>query len=143
MRPSPVFPASDRLRPAAALALAAAVAVLLGACGGGGSSSATSSAPAGGATTSAAPASPGAAMAAAVHIKDFAFAPTSQTVKAGDTVTWTNDDSTEHTVTADDGSFDSGRLAPGATFSHTFAAAGTVAYHCTIHPNMTAKVVVQ
>jgi plastocyanin len=145
MRTSPVFPASYPTRPAGALALAAAVAVLLAACGGGGSSPSASSAPPGGSTmTSAAPSSAGASMAAAaVHIKDFAFAPASQTVKAGETVTWTNDDSTEHTVTADDGSFDSGRLAPGATFTHTFAAAGTFAYHCTIHPNMTAKVVVQ
>ncbi|MPV87830.1 cupredoxin domain-containing protein [Georgenia ruanii] len=79
--------------------------------------------------------------AAAVQIKNFAFAPASQTVAAGQTVTWTNDDSTDHTVTADDNSFDSGRLAPGKTFTHTFATAGTYAYHCAIHPNMTGTVV--
>ena len=62
---------------------------------------------------------------------------------AGTTVTWTNSDSTQHTVTADDGSFDSGVLAQGQTFSHTFDTAGTIAYHCTIHPNMQATVTVQ
>ncbi|WP_127127841.1 cupredoxin family copper-binding protein [Georgenia sp. SYP-B2076] len=81
--------------------------------------------------------------AAAVQIKDFAFAPSPLTVAAGTTVTWTNQDRTAHTVTADDGSFDSGRIAPGATFQHTFAASGTVAYHCTIHPGMRATVVVR
>jgi plastocyanin len=48
-------------------------------------------------------------------------------------VTWTNNDSVPHTVTADDGSFDSGTLQPGQTFSHTFTSAGKVTYHCAIH----------
>jgi len=120
------------------------MAVLLGACGGGGSpTSVATSTPAGGpTTTSAAPSPAGASMAAAgVQIKNFAFAPASQTVTAGQTVTWKNDDTTDHTVTADDNSFDSGLLAPGKTFTHTFAAAGTYAYHCVIHPNMTGTVV--
>jgi plastocyanin len=59
-------------------------------------------------------------------------------------VTWTNNDTAAHTITADDGSFDSGNLNPGDTFTHTFAtAAGTVAYHCNYHPNMVATIVVQ
>jgi plastocyanin len=45
-------------------------------------------------------------------------------------------------VTADDGSFDSGSLATDATFSQTFDAAGTFAYHCTIHPSMTGTITV-
>jgi hypothetical protein len=77
-----------------------------------------------------------------VDIVDFAFNPSSVAVDAGATVTWTNQDSTAHTVTADDGSFDSGTLAAGASFSFTFTSAGTVSYHCTIHPNMVGSVVV-
>ena len=77
-----------------------------------------------------------------VTIKSFAFDPDSVTVKAGDTVTWTNQDSAAHTVTADDNSWTSPNIAKGATFSHTFTTAGTVAYHCSIHPTMKATVVV-
>jgi plastocyanin len=77
-----------------------------------------------------------------VSIKNFAFSISSLSVKSGTTVTWTNNDATTHTVTADDGSFDSGNIAPGATFMHTFSTAGTIAYHCSIHTTMKAKVVV-
>ena len=79
----------------------------------------------------------------AVAIAGFAFGPDTLTVPSGTTVTWTNDDSTSHTVTADDDSFDSGSLADGATFEHTFDEAGTFAYHCEIHPTMTGEVVVE
>jgi len=78
----------------------------------------------------------------AVDIKDFAFSPADLEVSVGTTVTWTNDDSATHTVTADDGSFDSGDLANGATFSQTFDTAGTFTYHCAKHPNMTATITV-
>jgi hypothetical protein len=77
-----------------------------------------------------------------VSIVDFAFQPNSLEVTTGSTVTWTNTGAATHTVTADDGSFDSGNLAPGATFSQTFDTAGTFAYHCNIHPNMTGTIVV-
>lgn len=80
--------------------------------------------------------------AASVSIVDFAFDPGSVTVDAGATVTWTNMGSSPHTVTADDGSFDSGTLDPGGTFSFTFDTAGTVSYHCAIHPNMVGSVAV-
>ena len=76
-------------------------------------------------------------------IVDFGFQPSSVTVKAGTTVTWTNTGSASHMVTADDGSFDSGTLATGSTFTQPFMKAGTYAYHCTIHSSMTATVVVQ
>ncbi len=76
-------------------------------------------------------------------IQNFSFQPASLTVSVGTTVTWTNKDSTHHTVTADDGSFDSKALATGATFSQTFTKAGTYAYHCAIHPSMKATIVVQ
>jgi plastocyanin len=80
--------------------------------------------------------------AASVSIVDFAFNPGSVAVDMGGTVTWTNQGATPHTVTATDGSFDSGQLAAGASFSHTFASAGTVAYFCAIHPDMVGSVVV-
>jgi plastocyanin len=85
----------------------------------------------------------GAAQPNSVAIADFQFTPADITVKVGDTVTWTNNGPSAHTVTADDGSFDSGSLAQGKTFSHTFQTAGTFSYICTIHPFMKAQVVVQ
>jgi plastocyanin len=85
------------------------------------------------------------ARSAAAHsatIAGFAFHPASVTVAAGDTISWTNEDAAAHTVTADDGSFDTGTLDKGASGSHTFASAGTFAYHCTIHPTMHGTVTV-
>ena len=78
----------------------------------------------------------------AVSIVDYSFNPATLSVKAGTTVTWTNTAGQDHTVTAGDGSFDSGHVAAGSTFSHTFAAAGTFTYHCTIHNQMTGTVTV-
>jgi len=80
--------------------------------------------------------------AASVSIKNMAFNPGSVSVTTGATVTWTNSDTTIHTVTADDGSFNSGNIAIGATYSRAFSSAGTFSYHCTLHPEMTGKVVV-
>jgi plastocyanin len=78
----------------------------------------------------------------AVSIVDFAFQPASIEVPAGSTVTWTNSGAAAHTVTADNGAFDSGQLEPGASFSQTFTTPGTYTYHCEIHPRMTGTVVV-
>jgi len=78
-----------------------------------------------------------------VTIANFAFAPTSITVAPGQMVTWTNKDSTAHTVTADKGEWDSKNLAVGATFQRTFDQAGTFAYHCAIHSSMHGTVVVK
>jgi plastocyanin len=84
-----------------------------------------------------------AAGAAAVTIENFAFSPQTLQVAPGTTVVWTNKDSVAHTVTSDTGAWaDSGNLATGATFSHTFSTPGTYRYHCAIHPNMTATLVV-
>jgi plastocyanin len=68
-----------------------------------------------------------------VSIKDFEFAPKEIAVNAGDTINWKNDGAAPHTVTADDGSFDSGNLNAGGTFSQTFDKAGTIAYYCMLH----------
>jgi plastocyanin len=80
---------------------------------------------------------------ASVTISGFAFSPQTLTVTKGTTVTWTNNDSTTHTVTSDTGVWDSGNVAVGNTFSFTFNQSGTFPYHCKIHTSMTAKVVVQ
>jgi plastocyanin len=77
-----------------------------------------------------------------VIIADFAFAPPDLTVAAGTTVTWTNEGWAPHTATAEDGSFDSGRLDQGDSFEQTFNEPGTFAYHCSFHPGMTGSVVV-
>jgi plastocyanin len=84
----------------------------------------------------------GAASGSDVKVIDFGFNPSSITVKTGTSVTWTNTGSATHTVTADDASFDSGDLSSGATFSQTFAKAGTYTYHCKIHATMKGTVVV-
>jgi plastocyanin len=81
-----------------------------------------------------------AAGAVAVTMGDNRFQPVSVTVGTGGTVTWTNTDSIPHTVTAEDGSFDSGIMMPGDTFSHRFDQVGTVPYRCTLHPGMNATV---
>jgi plastocyanin len=78
----------------------------------------------------------------AVSIVDFAFQPASIEVPAGSTVTWTNAGAAPHTVTADDGAFDSGQLKPGESFSQTFTTPGTYTYHCEIHPQMMGTMVV-
>jgi LPXTG-motif cell wall-anchored protein len=75
----------------------------------------------------------GAATTHDVSIVGLSFSPSTLIVEPGDTVVWTNDSGLAHTVTADNGSFDSGSLSPGQTFTHTFASAGTVPYHCSFH----------
>jgi plastocyanin len=78
-----------------------------------------------------------------VSIENFSFSPATITVKKGTTVTWTNNDTTAHTVTADSGNaFDSGTMEQGKTFSHTFDSAGTFKYHCTLHSDMHGTVTV-
>jgi LPXTG-motif cell wall-anchored protein len=75
-------------------------------------------------------------------ISDFRFTPSTVTVSAGESVTWTNSGPSGHSATADDGSFDTGILRKGASGSHTFTRAGTYTFHCAPHPFMTGKVVV-
>ena len=75
-----------------------------------------------------------------VGISDFAFSPNSITIAPGDTVTWTNSDGTTHTVTGNNGSWGSGNLANGGTYTHQFNETGDFAYHCSIHSSMTGAV---
>jgi LPXTG-motif cell wall-anchored protein len=74
---------------------------------------------------------------------DNFFAPSSITIQVGGTVTWSNDGQVTHTVTANSGSFDSGNLNPGQSFSHTFSQPGTFAYYCQYHQGMKGSVTVQ
>ena len=75
-----------------------------------------------------------------VTIVDFAFQPASLQVAVGSTVTWTNGGQAPHTATGS--GFNSGTLAPGASFSQTFGTAGTFSYICSIHPNMQGSITV-
>lgn len=86
----------------------------------------------------------------AVDIKDFAFTPSELKIKTGDSVIFTQRDGTIHTVDTDPHpqhtqllGFDSGSLSQGQSYTHTFTKAGTFSYHCSPHPNMTAKIVVE
>jgi plastocyanin len=83
------------------------------------------------------------AAATAVHIANFTFSPATITVKAGTTVTWTNDDDIPHTVVATNGAFRSKVLDTGEHFSFTFAKVGEFHYFCSIHPHMTGIVIVK
>lgn len=78
-----------------------------------------------------------------VTIKNFGFGPAAIAISKGTTVTWTNDDSVTHTVTADSGTGpNSGDITPGGSYSYTFTTAGIYHYHCTIHTEMTGVVTV-
>lgn len=79
----------------------------------------------------------------AVSIKNMSFSPKVITIPVGATVHWNNNDGVAHTVTADDGSFDSGSIAGKASFTHLFATAGTYKYHCSIHSGMAGTVIVR
>jgi plastocyanin len=75
-----------------------------------------------------------------VTIDNMEFNPSTITIAAGDTVEWTNKMKVIHTATGDSGEFDSGNIAANKTFSHTFAAAGAITYHCEKHSFMTGTV---
>ena len=77
-----------------------------------------------------------------VDIGDNFFDPPQSAVEPGSTITWTNKGDEPHTVTADDGSFDSGVLNPGDSYTVAFDGQGTVTYHCAIHPEMRGSVTV-
>jgi plastocyanin len=77
-----------------------------------------------------------------VSIRDFSFEPAQLSVEPGTTVTWTNEGNEPHTVTADNGLFDSGVLYPGDSYSVQFDGMGTVSYYCTLHPSLTGGITV-
>ena len=77
---------------------------------------------------------------AQVNIQFAAFGPDPVDVLPGESVAWENVSDRTHTVTADDGSFDSGELAGGSRFAQRFDAAGAYPYHCSLHPGMVGEV---
>ena len=80
-----------------------------------------------------------------VNIQGFAFTPKNPTVNVGDTVVWTQNDASPHTVSSTSAPFvlNSGNLGRTATYSHIFNSVGTFPYRCNIHPSMTGSITVQ
>ena len=79
-----------------------------------------------------------------VALKDIAFHPSTVNAKVGQTIVWTNKDSTDHNVTAESGAtFKSSDFGQGGTYSTKVTKVGTITYECTIHPGMTGVVVVK
>jgi plastocyanin len=91
------------------------------------------------AMASAAPAGP----VTRAGMRNMAFTPARIEIAAGGTVEWTNNDPLAHTVTAVDGSFDSGMIQPGGKWSRTFTTPGTYDFNCTPHPFMKGVVIVR
>ena len=121
------------------LALCAVVALAAAGCGGSDGSSTSSGSSA--STSTAAASSSGGGVA--VKMANIAFDPKAVTVKVGQKITWTNDDTTDHNVTAESGAdFKSDNFGKGGTFSFTPTKAGTIKYVCTIHPGMSATLTV-
>ncbi len=82
-----------------------------------------------------------ASAAARVSIDGFAYKPATLRVDKGTTVTFANNSGSAHTATRK-GGFDTGRIKPGKAVAIRFSQRGSFAYHCTIHPFMRGKVVV-
>jgi len=121
------------------LALCAVVALAAAGCGSSDSGS-TSSGSSSSASTGAASSSGG---GVTIKMQNIAFDPKAVTVKVGQKVTWTNEDSVDHNVTSQSGeTIKSDNFGKGATFSFTPEKAGTIKYVCTIHPGMTATLTV-
>ena len=133
------MPRFARLAPAGALLFA------ITACAGG-AAPATTAAPSAPSDLSPSP-TPTETSSTAITINKFEFAPARLTVNVGDTVTWTNEENSFHTVTSgtpDSGTglFDSGEFDTSETFEYTFAAAGTYAFFCDRHEFMRGEVIV-
>jgi plastocyanin len=75
--------------------------------------------------------------------RDFMFAPTSLTVRAGSTVTWTNKDAEPHTVVSVTGMFRCAALDTNDRFAFKFDEPGTYRYTCSIHPRVVGTIVVE
>ena len=75
-----------------------------------------------------------------VIIKEFEFQPKELTIQKGEKVTWTNEDSANHTITST--SFDSGNIGKGKSYEYTFDTAGIFEYACKIHPSMKGTIIV-
>jgi plastocyanin len=111
---------------------------LLSACG-----SDSPSAPSTGSGSSGTSGTPVSIVAGASTLTTTAYSPNPLNVSVGTTVTWTNNDNTPHTSTANNSLWSSPVIGPGGQFSTTFTSAGSFTYHCTIHPGMVGTVNVQ
>lgn len=78
-----------------------------------------------------------------VWMQNTSFVPATKTVTVGTTITWTNKDAATHDVKSGSGLFSSPSMGQNATFSYTFAAAGTYNYNCAFHPGMNGTIIVQ
>ena len=78
-----------------------------------------------------------------VTMKNLSFSPANLEVTPGTKVTWINEDTVDHTVTSNDNKLNSGLLARGSKFEFTFEQTGEYVYYCSIHPSMTAKIIVK
>ncbi|HEX4348096.1 MAG TPA: plastocyanin/azurin family copper-binding protein [Vicinamibacterales bacterium] len=123
------------MRIAAKLIAIAALTGMFAACGGSSNSNTNPTSPSSASGIS--------IVSSASTMTTTAFNPNPMVVAKGTTVTWTNNDTTTHTSTADNGMWSSGGIAPGGTFSTTLQTAGTFTYHCTIHPGMVGTMTVQ
>jgi plastocyanin len=118
------------------LCAALALALVVAGCGGGDDNG-------GGGSTATSSASSSSGGGVQIKMQNIQFSPKATTVKVGQKVTWTNDDSTDHNVTADSGAdFKSKDFGNGATFEFTADKAGTIKYECTIHPGMVGTLTV-
>jgi plastocyanin len=125
----------------AVLALGAALGLVAAGCGSSNKSGDSSTTTTSSSSSSASSSSGG---GVTIKMQNIAFDPKDVTVKVGQKVTWVNDDTVTHNVTANSGaSFKSKDFGKGATFSFTPDKAGTIKYVCTIHPGMTATLTVQ
>ncbi|HZZ84853.1 MAG TPA: cupredoxin family copper-binding protein [Anaeromyxobacteraceae bacterium] len=78
-----------------------------------------------------------------IAIQGYAFVPATLEVKAGTAVAWVNRDEDPHTATADDGGWSSRGLDQEERFTHTFDKPGRYRYHCALHPQMKAEILVR
>lgn len=78
-----------------------------------------------------------------IQMKNFEYQPAEVKTRPGAELTWVNNDPVPHTITAEDGSFDSGNIMQGESFTYTFKEKGTFTYYCRIHPRMRGQVVVE
>jgi plastocyanin len=123
------------------LALCGVVALAAAGCGGSNSSSTSSGSSSSASTSTPAASSSGGGVT--IKMQNIAFAPKAVTVKVGQKVTWTNEDTVDHNVTSQSGeTIKSDNFGKGGTFSFTPKKAGTIKYVCTIHPGMTATLTV-
>jgi plastocyanin len=125
------------------LALCAVVALAAAGCGSSNSSSTSSGSSSSASTSTSTAAASSSGGGVTIKMQNIAFDPKAVTVKVGQKVTWTNEDTVDHNVTSQSGeTIKSDNFGKGGTFSFTPKKAGTIKYVCTIHPGMTATLTV-